>query len=449
MKKWIKRIVLVVVLLVATGAAGAWLHSRGNSTNISFKTTQVTRSDLLISIDATGTLEPEEVVDVGAQVAGQVVTLGKDADGKTVDYSSQVEVGTVLASIDKSLAQADVKQAEAQMRSSNASIQRAKANLEQLKAKLSQAQRDWQRAQKLGPSEALAQASYDSYQSVYEIAKANVSVGEASILEANADLSLAETTLWRANRNLGYCTIASPVKGVIIDRRVNIGQTVVSSFSAPSLFLIAQDMSRMQIWVAVNEADVTKIYPGQPVTYTVDALPDETFTGEVVKVRFNASMTQNVVTYTVEIVTDNTTGKLLPYLTANVKFEVHRCQNVLLVPSAALRWTPSVEQVAPEYRTGLTPDKSQRTSLSQELSSDLSDGKTEQSVVYVTLGEYVRPVSVEIGLSDGVYTEISGSSLEEGMKVVTGMEIATVSTGTNNPFTPKMPTPSKGGPPPK
>jgi len=449
MKKWIKRIVLVVVLLVATGMAGAWLHYRSNSTNVLFKTSQVTRGDLLISIEATGTLEPEEVVDVGAQVAGQVVTLGKDTDGKTVDYSSQVEVGTVLASIDKSLAQADVKQAEAQMRSSNAAIQRAKANLEQLKAKLSQAQRDWQRAQKLGPSEALAQTSYDSYQSAYEIAKANVSVGEASILGANADLSLAETTLWRANRNLGYCTIASPVKGVIIDRRVNVGQTVVSNFSAPSLFLIARDMSRMQIWVAVNEADVTKIHPGQAVTFTVDALPDETFTGEVVKIRLNASMTQNVVTYTVEIVTDNADEKLLPYLTANVKFEVHRCQNVLLVPGAALRWTPSVEQVAPEYRNGPGPDQSQPTALLQEPPSDPSGDKTELSVVYLAFGEYVKPVPIEIGLSDGVYTEISGTGLEEGMEVVTGSEVSDISTGTNNPFVPKTLTPSKGGPPPR
>ena len=147
-----------------------------------------------------------------------------------------------------------------------------------------------------------------------------------------------------------YCTIKSPVKGVIIDRRVNIGQTVVASLNAPSLFLIAKDLKRMQVWVAVNEADIGKIQPGLPVSFTVDAFPGETFRGEVGKVRLNASMTQNVITYTVEVITDNSNGRLLPYLTANVQFELSRLSGVLLAPNAALRWTPPAEQVAPEFR---------------------------------------------------------------------------------------------------
>lgn len=448
MKKWIKRTVLVVMLLGATAMAGAWLQHRGNGEDISFKTEQITRGELLISIDATGTLEPEEVVDVGAQVAGQIVAFGDDADGKSVDYGSRVEAEMVLAQIDEALAQADVKQADAQLESSNAAVRRTKAELDQLKAKLSQAQRDWKRAQKLGPSEALAQASYDSYQSAYEVAKASVAVGEASILEAKADVSQAETTLWRAKRNLGYCTITSPVKGVVIDRRVNIGQTVVANFDAPSLFLIAKDLTHMQIWVAVNEADIISIHRGQPVSFTVDALPDETFSGEVLKVRLNASMTQNVVTYTVEIVTDNSAGKLLPYLTANVQFEVHRRQNVLLVPSAALRWTPSVEQVDPEYRNGPIQGQAPPASLPQEPSSEPNGNKTERGLIYIVSGEYVRPIAIEIGLSDGVHTEVSGPNLEEGMKVVTGVQTSTVSTGTSNPFAPKVLAPQKGGPPP-
>jgi HlyD family secretion protein len=448
-KNWTKRTVLVAVVLGAAGMAWAWSQHRGNGANVSFKTAQVTRGDVLLSIDATGTLEPEEVVDVGAQVAGQVVALGEDADGNSVDYSSRVKAGMVLASIDEALAQADVRQAAAQVEAASAAVQRAKADLERLEAMLSQAEREWQRAQKLGPSEALAQASFDRYHFAYEVAKANVAVGEASILEAVAGVSQAETTLWRAKRNLGYCTITSPVNGVIIDRRVNIGQTVVASFNAPSLFLIARDLSRMQIWVAVNEADVTKVRAGQPVSFTVDALPDETFAGEVVKVRLNAAMTQNVVTYTVEIATDNAAGKLLPYLTANVRFEVQRRQNVLLVPAAALRWTPSVEQVAPEHRNGPVLEQSRPASLPEEPASDAGSDGMERGVVYVLSGEYVRPVPVEIGLSGGVNTEVSGPGLEEGLEVVTGVETSAVSTGTNNPFTPKMPERSKGGPPPQ
>ncbi len=350
MKRLVIRSIFFVVLFGLIGGAAAWLLQRNDEQAITYRTSQVTQGDLLVSISATGTVEPEEVIDVGAQVAGQILSFGKDVSGKPVDYGSVVEEGTVLARIDDSLYLADAAQAEAQVQSARASELRAEADLEQMKAKLRQAERDWQRAQKLGPSEALAQVSYDAYQSTYETAKANVAVGEAAILQAKASLAQAEAVVRRAQRNLGYCTIKSPVKGVIIDRRVNIGQTVVASLNAPSLFLIAKDLKRMQVWVAVNEADIGKIQPGLPVTFTVDAFPGETFRGQVGKIRLNASMTQNVVTYTVEIITDNSSGRLLPYLTANVEFELNRVTNVLLVPNAALRWMPSAEQVAPAFR---------------------------------------------------------------------------------------------------
>ena len=150
--------------------------------------------------------------------------------------------------------------------------------------------------------------------------------------------------------NLGYCTIKSPVRGVIVDRRVNIGQTVVSSMSATSLFLIAKDLKHIQVWLSVNEADIGSISIGQSVTFTVDAFPNRLFHGEVGKIRLNATMTQNVVTYTVEVNTKNEDGKLLPYLTANAKFKIGRREGVLLVPNAALRWSPMPGQIAPEAR---------------------------------------------------------------------------------------------------
>ncbi len=213
------------------------------------------------------------MVDVGAQVAGQINCFGKDKNGKTIDYGSVVEEGTILAQIDDSLYAADVALANAQLQQARAGVLRAEADLGQLKSRLNQAKRDWDRAQRLGPSEALAQSSYDAYKSGYEIAQANVVVGEAAIIQAKDAVAQSQATLQRAQRNLGYCTIKSPVKGVIIDRRVNIGQTVVSSLNAPSLFLIAKDLKRMQVWVSVNEADVGNIHPGQPVSFTVDAYP--------------------------------------------------------------------------------------------------------------------------------------------------------------------------------
>ncbi|MDD5206630.1 MAG: efflux RND transporter periplasmic adaptor subunit [Desulfobacterales bacterium] len=443
------KIIVTLLVLGLVAAAPAWYFQRENPEAVSFRTTRVTRGELLVSISATGTVEPEEVVDVGAQVAGQILSFGKDVNGKTVDYGSIVENGTVLALIDDSLYTAEAAQSEAQVSSAKATLQRTVADLEQMKAKLRQAERDWQRAQKLGPSEALAQSSYDAYRSAYETAKANVAVGEASILQARAGVAQSEAVLRRTQRNLGYCTIKSPVKGIIIDRRVNIGQTVVASLNAPSLFLIAKDLKRIQVWVAVNEADIGKIHPGQAVTFTVDAFPGETFTGEVGKIRLNASMTQNVVTYTVEIVTDNSNGRLLPYLTANVRFELDRRNNVLLVPNAALRWRPSAEQVAPELREATGKPSGRQGTPGGGAGREGSmvagpSGGMSPGVLWVAEGSYVRPIRVSAGLTDGAQTEVLGEGLSEGMKIVTGLQTQNdAPVAASNPFTPKFP--GRGG----
>jgi HlyD family secretion protein len=399
MKRLSKTTIIAIVALGLIGIISLWRsHHPAGGGDVSYSTAEVKRGNLIITISATGTVEPEEVVDVGAQVAGQINSFGKDKDGNTVDYGSVVEEGTVLAQIDDSLYAADVALATAQLQEAN--------------AKLYQAERDWSRAQKLGPSEALAESSYDAYKSAYETAKANV--------------ALSQATLDRAKRNLDYCTIKSPVKGVIIDRRVNIGQTVVSSLNAPSLFLIAKDLKRMQVWTSVNEADIGNIHPGQLVTFTVDAYPGQIFKGAVGKIRLNATMTQNVVTYTVEVVTDNSNGKLLPYLTANVLFEVSNNSNMLLVPNAALRWTPNTQEVAPEFRTA--------SEIAPETNQVAADG-----VVWIQQGSFVRPINVKLGPSDGTKTEVQSDELKEGLRVITGQQQQqTTETGTTNPFIPQI-----------
>jgi len=448
MSRRVKQIIMGIIFLAALAGTAAWYLQRGNGQNVAYRTVPVKRGDLLVSISATGTVEPEEVIDVGAQIAGQILAFGKDASGKAVDYGSMVDAGTVLAKIDDSLYAADAAQAEAQVQAGRASVQRAEADLGQLRAKLQQTERDWQRAQKLGPSEALAEASYDAYKSAYDTAVANLAVGQAAILQARAGQAQSEAILRRAQRNLGYCTITSPVKGVIIDRRVNIGQTVVSSLNAPSLFLIAKDLRRMQVWVAVNEADIGKIRPGQAVTFTVDAFPGETFRGEVGKVRLNASMTQNVVTYTVEVVTDNSSGRLLPYLTANVQFELERRSNVYLVPNAALRFKPTAEQVAPGFREALSGSgggkeqtkEGQRPAAGKAVAPADLPGSAN---LWLPEGEGVRPLAVQVGLSDGTLTEVAGEQLADGLMVVTGVQLqASGKTDTSNPFTPSF---TRGG----
>jgi HlyD family secretion protein len=445
-----KAVIAIIVLGTAVAVAGWYLNPRSQRA-IAYRTAQVTRGNLLVAISATGTVEPEEVIDVGAQVAGQILSFGRDADGKPVDYGSKVTEGTVLAKIDESLYAAEAAQTEAQVQAAKANLQWAEADLQQLNAKLYQAERDWQRARKLGPSEALAEASYDAYQAAYQTAIANVAIGKAAILQAEAGLAQARAVLRRAQRNLGYCTITSPVSGVIIDRRVNIGQTVVASLNAPSLFLIAKDLTRMQVWVAVNEADIGKIEQGQPVTFTVDAFPGETFRGQVGKIRLNASMTQNVVTYTVEIITDNRSGRLLPYLSANVQFELNRRSDVLLVPIAALQWKPSHEQVAVKFRE-IPAANTASNGNSGDTRSNLSKtdwaggGTAQRGILWIPDGEQVRPLQVRLGLTDGGMTEVEGEHLTEGLEIVTGQQDQAAERGdTTNPFAPKIPRRGTGG----
>jgi HlyD family secretion protein len=235
-------------------------------------------------VRATGTVEPEEIVDVGAQVTGMIKSLGLDpsSPGKAIDYGSRVEAGTVLARLDDAVYQADVEAAQAV-------VARAEAELEDAKVKV-----------KFGiigaPTQLLVPAI------------------EATLAKYRAELK-------RAQVNLGYTLIKSSVKGVIIDRRVNVGQ-IVGPTPTPgsSLFLIAKDLRKLQVWVSVPEKHISRIRVGTPTTFTVDAFPKRVFQGKVKQIRLNAQMTQNVVTYTVVVTTDNSDGKLLPYLTANVEF---------------------------------------------------------------------------------------------------------------------------------
>jgi HlyD family secretion protein len=432
-------VVAGVALVAVLALMGYWLSSDGTSTQ--FKTIEVKRGDLKATISATGTVEPEEVVDVGAQVAGRIVAFGKDKDGKEVDYGSVVEAGTVLARIDDALYAADVNAAKAQLAQAKAAVQKAQADLGQMEAKLFQTERDWGRARKLGPSDALSQTDYDAARSAYEVAKANLAVGKAAVVQAKGSMSQAEAALQRAQQNLSYCTITSPVKGVIIDRRVNIGQTVVSSLNAPSLFLIAKDLNRLQVWVSVNEADIGRIQPGQPVTFTVDAHPGDTFPGEVGKIRLNATMTQNVVTYTVEVDTDNSGGKLFPYLTANVTFIVGESKNVLLVPNAALRWAPAPAQIVKEFRR--SPKKARGSGAQAQPKPAAKTGKQEKprGTVWVPQGSLVRPVRVTLGLSDGSMTAVESPELKEGTLLVVGEvenhEAGKAGSG-GSPFTPQL-----------
>ena len=423
-----KKMLVIVVMAAILGGIGMLYWNRSAKSSTSFRMAPVSRGDLLITIGATGTVEPEEVIDVGAQVAGTIQYFGRDPNGKTIDYGSPVDEGTILAHIDDSLYAADMAQVSAQLEEAKANVLRDKADLEQMKAKFHQAENNWKRAQELGSSAALSATDYDAYKAAYEVAKATLAVGDATVVQTEKSVVQTEAALKRSKTILDYCTIKSPVKGIIVDRRVNIGQTVVSSLSAPSLFLIAKDLTKMQLWASVNEADIGKIYPGQGVSFTVDAFPGQTFKGTVGQVRLNASMTQNVVTYTVEIHTDNSDGKLLPYLTANVQFEVAQRKDVLTVPNAALRWKPSTPAlVAPG-----TPTRGAAPALGGHSKAQ------RPGTIWIRDGSLVQPVEVSVGLSDGTMTEILAGNLKEGTEVIVGEFERSTGDDTTNPFAPKI-----------
>lgn len=419
---------LFLVLAIGGGAATYYNKYYVADAPVTYRTAPIQHGDVCPTISATGTVEPEDLIDVGSQVSGKILSFGPDPDNpqKTVDFNSVVHKDMLLATIDRTYYQAQADQAKAAM-------QKAEADLKQLEAKCEQTKQEWKRAESLRPLSAIADTDYDTAVANYRVAEANVAVGKASVQQAKAALSMAQT-------NLDYTVIKSPVEGVVIARRVNAGQTMAAGLNTPSMFLIAKDLRRMQVWASVNEADLGQIHPDMPVRFTVDAFPSETFRGKVAQIRMNATMTQNVVTYTVVISTDNSNLKLLPYLTANVQFEVDQRSDVLLTPNAALRWQPQASQIAPQVEATGAP------------AAKPAGNPEERGRLWLIDGNFVRPLDVVVGVTDGSVTEISGNGAKEGLQVVVGTaskeEVAEDKEKTTNPFLPQMPKGRKPPPPP-
>lgn len=428
MKNFFK--LLLPISIVVIIAAGSWWGYKTfykDQTTISYKTENVKKEVLTSSISASGTVEPEELINVGAQVSGKIMSFGKDIDGNTVDYRSKVKAGELLAQIDDVLYAAALREAKAQKLQAEAAITSAKATIRQAEAKLKLTGINWQRAQELYSKKAMSKSDYDTAEANYISAQADAAAAKAGLERSNAQLAIADAALIKAQRNMDYCAITSPVDGIIIDRRVSIGQTVVSNMSASSIFLIAKDLKKMEVWVSVNEADISSIKQGMAAEFSIDTFPGRIFTGTVKKVRLNATMSQNVVTYIVEVTTDNSDGTLIPYLTANVKFIRASRNNVLTIPNSALRFKPEAQFIVPEYRDKEL-DRASR-------------------YVWVAEGKFLRPVKVKTGLNAGVMVELLESELKEGDEVVFGIAEKKVDAPADGPAkSPFMPTPQNKGP---
>ena len=362
-----KKKALVIAAVAAIAALAVWLLSGGKKEEkITFDTAAVAPANIMNSITATGTIEPVTSVTVGTQVSGIVSKL-------FVDYNSVVKKGQVIAELDKTNLMSQLNTAKTQLATAQSQLNYQTAN-------------------------------YKRYKTLFEkglVAADDFDNAKLSYTQAKEQVASAKEEVQRAQTNLGYATITSPIDGVVLSKSVEEGQTVAASFSTPELFTIAQDLTNMQVVADVDEADIGDVKEGERVTFTVDAYPDDTFEGEVKQVRQEATTTNNVVTYEVVISAPNADLKLKPGLTANVTIYTAERKGVLSVPSKALRFTPQKETVG---------------------KMKIVDAANAKNKVWTIEGNSIVAHKVNIGMTDGTNTQIVGG-IAEGTKVITGLNV--------------------------
>lgn len=366
-----KRIIAVIVVAAVLAAAGFyWRSSKSN--DVKFRTEKLSKGDIVQSITASGTVNAVTTVLVGTQVSGTIKNI-------FVDFNSVVKKGQLIAQIDPAIFDAQVAQARANVMS-------AKANIEKAVVALADSKRNLGRQSELFAKNLVARSDVDAAETAYDTAGTQVTASKAQLSQTEAALKIAET-------NLRYTNIVSPVNGTVVSRNVDIGQTVAASFQTPTLFNIAQDLTKMQIDSSVAEADIGKIQLGQPVEFTVDAYPDSPFQGKVSEIRNAPINVQNVVTYDVVIKVDNPELKLKPGMTANVSIIVSSKNGVMRISNAALRFRPS--------------EKRERTAK-----------RETGSGVWILENEKPKRIAVITGISDGAYTELLSGELREGQEII-------------------------------
>ncbi|MEZ4387378.1 MAG: efflux RND transporter periplasmic adaptor subunit [Candidatus Krumholzibacteriia bacterium] len=407
---------VIVVLVVVVAAVGVWQVRKGRGeAPVNYRLVEIARGDLASVVAATGTLEPVTTVQVGTQASGIIKEV-------TVDFNDVVKAGQVIARIDTTLLASAVA-------SSRTQVQRAEADL-------LHNQREFTRLSDLYTEHMISESEYNT-------AQYNLDVAQASLAASRIELD-------RARRNLGYATITAPIDGTVVQRSVDPGQTVQASFSAPELFRIAGDLTSMQILVSVDESDIGQIHEGQPVRFTVQAWPDDTFTGEVRQVRLQSVVQENVVNYIAVVAVANPDRRLLPGMTATVDFIVEQAANVFYVPNAALRFRPDPEVVAAFFA------RRQAERQERQASGDSSGGPARPAAgrpgapaadrgMLWTVGAdgKLDAIMVRTGITDGTSTEIRGRDLAAGTKVIAGIA-SSAAQASSSPFQQQQPA---GGPP--
>jgi HlyD family secretion protein len=410
-----KKILIIAGIAIAAIAIWFFVFKKSSAAEAKYTTSVVQQGTIAITVTATGSLEAVTTVQVGSQISGTIKALH-------ADYNDIVKKGQLLAQIDPEFLKAQVVAAQADLDKANAS------------AKLKK--REYERAQSLFKSDLISESDLETAETNNELSQ--------------AELKSSEANLERLKTNLNYATIVSPIDGVVISRDVDLGQTVAASLSAPTLYTLAQDLTKMQVNATIDEADIGKIKDGQEVSFTVDAYPDNTFKGEVKQIRLSPQIVSNVVSYNVIISVANPDMLLKPGMTANVTILIARHENVLKVPSAALKFRPSFVGKKPPTPTGGAQAGVVDSTKHRSGGFNPADsGMAKKSRLWVFDEQRnPRPVFVETGLVDGSYTEIISDRLNPGDTIITAQEGVVASATANgsqevNPFTPKF---GPGGP---
>jgi HlyD family secretion protein len=425
-----KRILLVLMAVLAvTASVAAYYRANSGPGAPQFMTAPATRGDVVETVEATGTLEAVTTVQVGSQVSGTIASLH-------ADFNSQVKKGQVVARLESSALEAQVEQARASLARLQADVERARITVEDS----AQKQR---RARELFEKGLIAAADNDT-------AEVTARQAEASLLAARAQVTQAQASLNQAQVNLSHTVITAPVDGTVISRNVDVGQTVAASMSAPTLFQIARNLKEMQVNASIDEADIGRISAGQPVTFRVDAYPNNTFTGRVSQVRLNPVVAQNVVSYVTIIDVPNPELKLKPGMTATVTIEVARADDAIRLPVAALRFRPTAEMLTPTQQADASGAPARNASSQPRTGGGrrgVADADSTIARVWTLQDGALRPIRVRTGVSDGTATAILDGELTEGTPVITGVAAAATAPAaatTSSPLLPQRPGGQRG-----
>lgn len=471
-----RAVVILLVVAALGGGAGAYYYKRG-AVEVSVNTAPITRGEIIDSVGATGTLQAVTTVQVGSQVSGNISWLG-------ADFNSIVKKGQVIAKLDPSLFDAQVQQARANLGQAQANLAKAQSDLGRARVQVTDAQQKFGRAKELAAKGLIPQSDLDAATIAVSTAQAELASQAATVTQTEAAIKQSQASLSQSQVSLDHTIITAPIDGIVTQRSIDVGQTVAASLQSPTLFIIAADLTKMQVTANIDEADVGRIRPGQHATFRVDAYAADSFEGTVAQIRLQPSVVQNVTTYSTLIDVPNPDLKLKPGMTANVKVEVSHKTDILRVPNAASRFRPTAEvfaalnqpappevqyggrggrgrgqatgntaaaaappagEVAASQRGGAKPAGAGAGAGASPLKPKYGQAQSGETIdalfaplppvvtrgrIWVFMNKELKPVNVRLGITDGTNTELLSGDLQEKTEVVTSVTgVVTVRAG--------------------